>query len=330
MRNRVRYKELRPIPEVPSDYDAIEKEIRAVLRDHLYIPLIRLVTDKDEITPIQNAKEESAIIRALRKGTLTFGRGVFAGKLDAKVTKELRSLGATWDRKAKNYRILAADLPPEILEAAKLGTGRFLDQLEKCDELLRKILPAKIADSAKLRDHFDTAIFKTDKRVSESLAAVTVQPTLTAKAREIIADEWQENARLYIRNFTAKEVKRLRAEIKEHVLKGGRFEHIQASIRKSYGVTERKAKFLARQETSLLMSKFKKARYTEAGSHEYRWRCVAGSPKHPVRPSHKKLDGTIQRWDSPPITTAPSQPIRRCHPGEDFECRCTAIPVVRF
>ncbi len=326
--------ELKPVRENPTDYDAIEKEIREVLRKKIYLPIMRVLTGKDEVTPLANASDDDSptgyLTRALRKGYITFSRGVFSGRLDAKVSKELRGLDAVWDKKTKTYRLLKSELPAEVLDAATLGTGAYVKRLEKVEEHLRKILPAEVADAVKLVDRFDKTIFEVDGAIQASFGKLAVQPVLTAKERRIVAEEWEENARLYIRNFTKSETAKLRAMIKANALKGLRYEHAIASIQKSYGVTERKARFLAKQETSLLMSKLKKARYTGGGSHEYRWRCVAGSPKHPVRPSHKKLDGTIQRWDSPPITTMPNQPVRRCAPGEDFECRCTAIPIVRF
>lgn len=321
--------ELKPVRHDPADYDAIEAEIREVLRRKIYLPLMRLVTGKNQVTSLPNAKD-SALTAALRQGRISFGRGIFSGRFSAETSKELRSLGATWDRTTSTYRLRSSELPEEVLAAAKAGTTSYLAQIEKVEAALRQLLPEKIAGSVKLSDRFDRTISKVDKELKASFGKLAVMPELTAKARRIIADEWEENTQLYIRNFTQAEIKKLRAEIKVHVLDGGRFEHVTASIRRSYGVTERKARFLARQETGLLMSKFKKARYTESGSNEYRWRTVAGSPKHPVRPSHKKLDGTIHRWDSPPITTAPNEPVRRCHPGEDFECRCTAIPIVRF
>lgn len=327
--------ELKPVRETTSDYDAIEKEIRDVLRKKIYLPIMRLLTGKDEVkTILANSRDYDGstgyLTRALRQGYVSFSRGVFSGRLSAKVSKQLRDLGAVWDAKTKTYRILKSELPPEVLDAAELGTGAYLRRLAKVEEQLRKILPAEVAESVKLADMFDQTIFKVDGAITDSFGVLAINPPLSAKARRIVAEEWEENARLYIRNFTKSETAKLRTMIRANALKGVRFEHSIAAIQKSYGVTERKAKFLAKQETSLLMSKFKKARYTEAGSNEYKWRCVAGSPKHPVRPSHKKLDGSVQRWDSPPITTAPSQPIRRCHPGEDFECRCTAIPIVRF
>lgn len=327
--------ELKPVRENPTDYDAIEKEIREVLRKKIYLPIMRVLTGKSEVTPLANASDNDGpttgyLSRALRKGYITFSRGVFSGRLSAKVSKELRALGAVWDKKTKTYRLLKSQLPANVIDAAELGTGAYLKRLAKADEELRKILPAEVADAVKLADKFDKTIFEVDGAIRASFGKLAIQPTLTAAERKIIAEEWEENARLYIRNFTKSETAKLRAMIKANALKGLRFEHAIASIQKSYGVSERKAKFLAKQETSLLMSNLKKARYTGAGSNEYRWRCVAGSPKHPVRPSHKKLDGTIQRWDAPPITTGPNQPVRRCAPGEDFECRCTAIPIVRF
>jgi SPP1 gp7 family putative phage head morphogenesis protein len=95
-------------------------------------------------------------------------------------------------------------------------------------------------------------------------------------------------------------------------------------------VSANKAKFLARQETSLMTTKLKETRYREAGVNEYKWKTVAGSKLHPVRPSHKILEGRIFRWDDPPITTPPGEAVRRNNPGQDYNCRCFAQPIVRF
>jgi SPP1 gp7 family putative phage head morphogenesis protein len=42
-----------------------------------------------------------------------------------------------------------------------------------------------------------------------------------------------------------------------------------------------------------------------------------------VRSSHRALEGTQQRWDDPPVISLDG---RRGHPGEDFNCRCIALP----
>ena len=92
-------------------------------------------------------------------------------------------------------------------------------------------------------------------------------------------------------------------------------------------MSQRKAKFLASQETRLLTSKLKEVRYKDVGIDEYIWQTVKGTPEHPVRPMHKKLNGTKQRFSSPPITNEKGQ---RNNPGEDYRCRCVARPIVKF
>lgn len=56
------------------------------------------------------------------------------------------------------------------------------------------------------------------------------------------------------------------------------------------------------------------------GVERYEWRTQRDWK---VRPIHADLNGTIQRWDDPPVI---SKDGRRGHPGDDYNCRCIAIP----
>ena len=188
-------------------------------------------------------------------------------------------------------------------------------------------MPANFADNFKIEKFFDTQIFKTDVKINKTLEGITVAPKLTKDERNTIAKAYTKNLDKYIKDFSEKEIVELRSKIEKNVLEGGRYESMVDIIEKSYGVSKRKAKFLARQETGLMMSEFKKVRYLDAGVKEYIWTCAAGSPKHPVRPMHKALDGKKFSWNNPPIT---DEKGNRNNPGEDFNCRCYAIPVVKF
>ena len=80
------------------------------------------------------------------------------------------------------------------------------------------------------------------------------------------------------------------------------------------------------------MTKYKQVRYQSAGVNQYKWKCVVGSPNHPVRPMHAELGkrsdkGELFTWDNPPIVDSKGD---RKNPGQDFGCRCVAIPVVTF
>lgn len=321
---------LRPIKIVTEDFDEVERKIKDLFRKEIYLPLMaELGVPQKKLT---NAIDD--LMEAIRSGRITFNRGVFSGKFNATLTKELRALGARWDRKTETFRINAAELPLEVRNVISASDWRFKDKLERIDRKLAQILPEEIADKLSISKNFDQTLWKTNQDFKESIKGITIAPNLTDAQRKKIADEWQDNMKLWIQKFTKEQIVELRTNMQKTVFAGDRYESAIKTIQKSYSVSENKAKFLARQETSLLMTKFKQTRYEDAGVKGYRWGRVSGTPAHPVRPQHKKLaeasdKGKIYYWDDPPISSEPNQPVRRNNPGQDYGCRCFAKPTVR-
>jgi len=60
----------------------------------------------------------------------------------------------------------------------------------------------------------------------------------------------------------------------------------------------------------------------DAGIKRYTWITKRDDR---VRPMHFMLDRTVQRWSKPPIIRSDGT---RGHPGDDYNCRCSAEPVV--
>lgn len=319
---------LTPIKTPPRELDELERVVRELFKREIYLPLVRELKREGEDVKLTNSIED--LVRAIQKGRIQFNRGLFTGNFSAVLSRELKAIGAKWDKKASGFRISRGALPPEIVGAVDASEAMFLRVLTKIDDKLAQILPVNIADKVKAKDIFDRTIHTVDRDFRESVKAITVAPELTEDQKTRIADEWTDNIKLSIKDFTEKEIRELREQVQKSVLSGNRFESLTKSIQKSYGVAANKAKFLARQETNLLAAKLKETRYQSVGVNEYEWRCVAGSKLHPVRPAHKKLEGEIFRWDNPPITSEPGQPERRNNPGQDYNCRCLARPVVRF
>ena len=114
-----------------------------------------------------------------------------------------------------------------------------------------------------------------DGLFEESIRNITVAPQLSQESRNRLAREWKNNLDLSINEFTQKEIIALRKNMQATVFAGNRYGSAIQTIKKSYDVTQNKAKFLARQETGLLMAKFKELRYSEIGVKEYKWRCPA-------------------------------------------------------
>lgn len=77
-----------------------------------------------------------------------------------------------------------------------------------------------------------------------------------------------------------------------------------------------RAELIARDQTMKLNGDLNHLRQTNLGIEKYTWRT---SQDERVRPSHAVLDGRVFKWSDPPDVG---------HPGEDFQCRCTAEPVI--
>lgn len=321
MMNAIR--ELQPIREGIDDWEPLELKIAELFQKEIYLPILALLNAPKKV--LKNSADP--LVEAIEAGRIHFDRGMFRGKFNSSVSKELRKLGAKWDKKKSGFTLPLGKVPPDVRRAIELSESRFKKVLQAIDKKLSEMLPSQIADKLKATQIFDTVLWKVDTSFKSTIKNITVAPDLTPAAREKIAAEYNENMKLYIKDWTEKEILSLREKIQENNFSGLRYEGMIKTLQDSYGVSYNKAKFLARQETKLLTSKFKEARYTDAGIQEYKWQCVVGSPNHPVRPMHKRLDGKICRFDDPPIV---DEKGNRKNPGEDYGCRCVARPIVRF
>lgn len=82
-------------------------------------------------------------------------------------------------------------------------------------------------------------------------------------------------------------------------------------------MTVSKAEFIARDQISKLGGQFQRLRQTEIGVKSYTWR---GMDDGRERDTHLENNDEIFDWDDPPVETG--------HPGEDYNCRCWAEPVL--
>lgn len=322
---------LQPIRETLSDYERIEKAIKKLFREEIYLPLLRDL--RGDGHTLQNSMSE--LFKALQKGDVVYARGSFSGKFNSSISKQLKQFGAVYDRSTRAYKLAAKDLPREVKEAISISQARFQEKLTKIDITLAQKSPAEIAGKIKVSEMFESAIFKVQSDFEKSVRSITVAPQLTPVQKKQIADEWQTNLEKYIKDFTGEEIIKLRANLQKSALAGNRYQAAQSVIQKSYDVSADKARFLARQETSLLMAKYKQVRYQEVGINEYLWKCVAGTANHPVRPMHRELNDKswakrnknpeIFNFSNPPVTNPEGN---RNNPGEDYNCRCVSIPIV--
>ena len=325
---------LTPLRDNDQDYEEIERRLRLLWKTELYLPLVKLLGMKSRT--LQNAEDGTALLESIRSGRVQYYRGTFSGKLNASITRDLKALGAKWERKTGTFKLPKSSLPIEIRSAISTSVSSFQQTLSSIDRRLAQILPEEIADKFKVADHFDKTLWKVDKDFNGSLRNLTLAPQLTKEQRERIADEWQNNLKLDIKNWTEKEIVKLRKDMQQSVFAGNRHDAAIAIIKASHEVSLNKAKFLARQETRLLLTKFKQTRYEDAGVEWYRWG-ISNNPiqaknaphiKGQVRHDHGVLEGKEFKWNNPPITNTITG--ARNNPGQDYNCRCYAVPILKL
>ena len=97
---------------------------------------------------------------------------------------------------------------------------------------------------------------------------------------------------------------------------------IMKEIQKTYSVSKAHARLIARDQIAKLNGELSRQQQLDAGVKEYIW---SDSRDGRVRDSHRSLNGKRFSWNEPPIVDIKRG--RRCHPGQDFQCRCVALPV---
>lgn len=136
-----------------------------------------------------------------------------------------------------------------------------------------------------------------------------------------LVDDWvRENAAL-VKSVPSAALDEMQQIVMDGWYNSRSTKYIMRDLQKQFGVSKNKAKFLAVDQSAKLNAALTQYQQRDAGCVEYVW---SSSGDSRVRDRHRELDGKIFRWDNPPVVD--TRTGRRCHPGEDYRCRCVAIP----
>ncbi len=138
-------------------------------------------------------------------------------------------------------------------------------------------------------------------------------------------DRWVDENVSLIKTIPSDTLDEMRRIVKDGFVNGKSATGIMKEIQDKYNVEKNHARLLARDQTGKLNAKITEAQQRDAGIEEYIWDDCGDSR---VRDSHMELNGQRFRWDNPPVVDIKTG--RRCHPGEDYQCRCRAKPVFKF
>ena len=301
-----------------------EKVIENVILRALYYIIFYPILQVDGISKKKIVSNSSTklIEQALANETLVYQDGKFKGKFNSKLSKELKELGATFNSASKTFSIEKSKLPASMQIT-------ILQQEYKQRQLTRQTLNAINSINANeiykttFTPEYEMILSDLDLKFEDNIKSFAVLPELTVEGKKRIAEAYSENLKLYIKDFIDEEVLTLRKEVEQNVYGGFRREKLVGILKDRYGISQRKAKFLAKQETSLLTAQFTKERYVDAGIKKFEW-----TRSHSKKPDeyHKTLYGKTFSFDDLPIIDEKTQ--QKGLPGERFGCSCGMKAVV--
>lgn len=162
-----------------------------------------------------------------------------------------------------------------------------------------------------------SAFAATAKRIlGVDLSAVVRQEDLG----DLLQNAALKNAQL-IKGLADDTVRRVSLTVMNAVTNGSTAKDLRAELTRQFGISDRRAQLIARNEIASLNSDMNRLRHVQAGVTTYIWRT---SHDERVRPRHRDLDGKVYKYGEP---TGAEQGLP---PGKPINCRCVAIGVVEF
>lgn len=227
---------------------------------------------------------------------------------------------ANLDDARSSWPFVGDAIPSNLLRAIHSAKGK-LGNLDQWSKKMAVLAAAKNMDNVDTR--LGNAIRNTiGVDVSGLLRA---QEPLLATMQTKVSENIER-----IKSIPERYFARVEAAVTDAWTQGLRWEAAVKSIQHAGDVTESDAIRIARDQSAKMNSAFNRERQLQVGIRKYQW---VTSEDERVRETHEDMetggengDG-VYAWDEPGplLGTIDGKP---CHPGDDIQCRCVAIPIV--
>ena len=317
--------ELKPIRYKKAYETLIADKIINWMWDNIFQECFEILKGKT----VYNAAD--VIRNALESGLIYYQDGAFysySGRFRNELAKELEKLGAKYSKYRKAYLIDKSKIPLELLgaiETIKANTAIKINALQaflglKLGEL-SKSLQTLVFDTAveQIMQDLQERVYKNAQERKIEL----ITPKLTDFRANEIAKNYTHNLDFWIKNWTEDRIIKMREVVGVMAIDGKSTKTIAEYIKKEFGVSERHAKFLARNESAIATTSYLQAKYISEGLMSFKWHTILDGRE---RPLHHELNGKIFRFDNPPIIDDVTG--QRGLPAETFNCRCTFSPII--
>lgn len=194
--------------------------------------------------------------------------------------------------------------------------SRLQNALNKYAELITPWAEATAASMISDVMRRDEAVWA---QFSKEMGLTLRQEIRGAPTGRMVREKLAENVKL-IKSIPTKAGERVHKLTMEALTTGRRASEIADEIARSTKVTKSRATLIARTEVARTSAALTESRARHIGVTQYIWRTANDSD---VRPSHKKMNGKVVNYDSPPTLDGMVG-----HAGEFPNCRCFQEPLI--
>lgn len=165
--------------------------------------------------------------------------------------------------------------------------------------------------------------------ISAFAEAVSVDVFLNDSALlDTVKAEWKAQQSRLVDSIVNTYIEKLQIIVSNAVQRGTAMSEVKEEIKVLLNTTDKRAKFIARNEVGNLNGIITMRRQVDCGIGVYQW---SSSHDERVRPSHAEMDGKYFYWNSDKvgeINGIKVYPAPKYHPCMDYNCRCVALPVI--
>lgn len=308
---------------IPTKFKYI-KQASKLLHNYLYENFFKEILNISDAKTVYNDK--NALNNAILSGRVYYQNNMFyADKFSNAVAKELEDLGARY--KSGGYFLESYKIPVEIQQSIALASIKNTAKLvaisavlNKIEQNINELVNGLVLDN--LIENLVTDLQTNINKTLEEKKIPIIETTLSPKQTETIAREYTNNMQYWVKNWTEKEIKIMRQEIQKMGI-GASPKSISKYFQSRWGIAQRKADFLARNETRILTNTYKAAKYQEDGFSEFRWVTNMDGRE---RKLHAEHNNKVYQFDDPPVID--ERTCQKGLPGQTYNCRCNLIPVI--
>lgn len=331
------YKTFEPVEISEYLIKRIAAGLKKEVNDRIFKQIFKILNDNTVIN------DKNTLINAINSGRIYYENGAFRSfkPFSNAVSDELEKLGAKYKYGA--YYIERSMLPLEIENTLSIVSVREAAKIAALNGFLLK-LSDEIGKETLVKTFISKAVEQLFSKLEHDLEKTTQEgkiPVLelvrTKEQVKQVTKDYIENMDFWIQKWEEKEIVKMRQDVANMVKAGSRTETLKTYFMNRWGIAERKAEFLARNESGIAGAVIKATHYQDMGCTHFKWLRSTSKEKRELHLEYAKETGNqygiggtnIFSFADPPIIeqvelkgggAVPKPDGQKGLPGQTYNC----------